>query len=176
MKIEYVALAAGLGLMVTPATAAEHSLALPYLNPSLKAWLKTDLGPADPAAEAREPTRTVSAVIPLSNTKTEILVHLTGAKACNTLLCNTLLILEFNGRTYTKIGESTALLPIRVINGTYGDHPDLIVMTSGDRAWSPFAVRLHFASDHYTEMPGKPKDSAGVLLIGEDDPGERVYP
>ncbi len=173
-KLIAAVLAATLSLTASDAGAAGKSAAFPRLNPLLKAWLQKDLGAPDAAKERQAPTRAVSAAAAISTAKTEVFVYVTGGKACNLLGC-TLLILEFNGQAFTKVGQLTALPPVRVIDGAYGDHPDLVVTGSADRVLVTFPVKLHFANGRYAPMAGKPNAGAGRLMIGPGDASEPVY-
>ena len=156
------------------------SAAFPHLNPLLKAWLQKDLGAPDAAREKLQPTRAVSAAVALSTSKTEVFVYLTGHSQCGSGGC-TLLILEFNGRDFTRIGEVTAWAPIRVIDGAYGDHPDLVISVHGGGVVPDYATKIHFAGGHYpmdgAVVSGPPLKTPGMgrLMISGSEPAETVY-
>ncbi len=177
------ALTAALGLAATQTThAAERSLALPRLNPLLKAWLQKELGPPDAVMEKKEPTRAISAATALSTSKTEVLVYLIGSRTCGTGGCE-LYILEFDGKTFRKVGDVTAHPPIRVIPAPYGQHPDLTVMVEGGGVREAYATKLRFSAGHYPmdggvfSGPALKNPRTGDLMIGVDDKAraEPVY-
>ena len=175
------ALVAGaLCLSAMPAPAAERSDALPRLDPLLKTWLRKELGPPDATAEQAFPTRAVSAIIPLSATKNQVMVYVAGSTLCGTGGCP-FYILEFDGKTYHTIGKVMGQLPIRLIAGPYGQHPDLTITVGGGGVTQAYATKLHFAGGHYPmgggifAGPALKNPKTGFLMLTDTDHAEPVY-
>jgi hypothetical protein len=158
------------------------SHALPHVSPDVKAFVIAQLKPDfDAKLEAVEPTRVVAAELPLADGRKDILVYITGRNWCGNGGCS-LMILEPENGSYKIIGDtSITWAPIRKLATSSHGHPDIGVDVSGGGLIPGYEARLRFDGRRYPENPSVPpaiplKSKQGVILIGDDDKGELLYP